>query len=308
MNPASGTSASGWAASGAAASGKKPASLISALERTDVGFDRYWDVFRHALAPGLPLLSWAWGIVFLLALLGFAITAWSPRRSDPGDERVLFAGVTLVLGIAGYAAYLAYISVVTQFWYYLPLLGVIALSAEVGVRALLARIPRAASLLPALAGVLLGQPVPTTIAPTGLTYSASRNLVLNKSRSDDKLVAAITVDFNGPDRDQFIQFEVYPDAATARASFDATTFTNSDKISVKGTPAFPAPAITTPSKCFNFVRIDLNYGGTECHTVVDNVVIVGVHRLANSQTGGTLSVAASLTRSGIAYYNQTVGK
>jgi hypothetical protein len=83
-----------------------------------VDFDRYtaFNNLDTLLAYPLPQFFWVWtglaGFVLLRAVIGF----FSAR----GDDRSLFAAVTLILGTAGFWAFLRLASFPVQPWYFLP--------------------------------------------------------------------------------------------------------------------------------------------------------------------------------------------
>ena len=123
------------------------AARVAAIELENPGLAWRVEVFRHALAPGVPVLSAAWAAAAVLAATG-CVLAWGAARGAPdaaADARPLFAAVTALAALAGFAAYLQIVArVPTQFWYYLSLMAVLALACEVGVDALARRVPRGA--------------------------------------------------------------------------------------------------------------------------------------------------------------------
>lgn len=120
-------------------------SVLYALRLSPIEQGRYslaWlaSVLHAALAPEVPMLAAAWPIALALAAAG-CVLAWRGRDGDPADrDRALFVMTALVTGVAAYAAYLTFIKVRTEYWYYLPLMTVGALSCEVGVSLLARRI------------------------------------------------------------------------------------------------------------------------------------------------------------------------
>jgi len=123
-------------------------------------------VFVHALAPGAWPLAAAWVVAPALAIAGLAWTRWrgGERLDDPRPDLAAFV---LVTGLAALVTYFFYLSQVaklpTQFWYYLSLMGVLALVCDVGTD-LLARRWRHGPLarVVAVAAVALGAAAPVT--------------------------------------------------------------------------------------------------------------------------------------------------
>ena len=151
-------------------------------------------VLHAALAPQVPVLAAAWPAALLLAAAG-CVLAWRRPAGDdaPGNdrERVLFVGLALGLGVVAYYAYLSFIKVRTDYWYYLPLMTVGALSCEVGVALLAARVRygelvRAAAVV-AVALVALPR-VAATVALRMTNVDVAAAEIARSGRLDDLVV------------------------------------------------------------------------------------------------------------------------
>jgi hypothetical protein len=130
------------------------------------------EVFRHAVAPGVPVLSAAWIVAALLAVAG-CVLAWRvPADAPDADDRAPFAAVTAAVALAGFVWYLQVLArVPTQYWYYLSLLAVLAVACEIGVDCLVHRCRHGApARLAAVAAVaLLAAPGAVENAPLRMT-------------------------------------------------------------------------------------------------------------------------------------------
>ncbi len=93
-------------------------------------------------ALGFPLApyTFAWGFLFLavVALAGMAWQSKPTARNHSGGEikdgaLQMFAGTTLLIGLAGFAGFLWYAALRTQPWYFLPLMAMAAASIELGL-------------------------------------------------------------------------------------------------------------------------------------------------------------------------------
>ena len=104
----------------------------------DFGLAWFADTFWHGLAPGVPLLTALWPLAVALAVAGFAL-GWRADEADADRARV--AAATLGLGLVSYAVCLQLVAKLrTEFWYYLPLMALIAITCDVGVDLLVRRL------------------------------------------------------------------------------------------------------------------------------------------------------------------------
>lgn len=113
---------------------------LSPIEQGQYSLAWLASVLHAALAPQVPVLAAAWPVALVLAAAGCALAWRAPGGGGERDrERVLFVTVALGVGVVAYYAYLSFIKVRTDYWYYLPLMTLGALSCEVGVALLAAR-------------------------------------------------------------------------------------------------------------------------------------------------------------------------
>lgn len=148
---------------------------VAPIEQSSPGLAFQLGVFRHALAPGAWPLAAAWIVAPLLAIAGL-VWAWLRRDADDVDadagardaERAAFV---LVTGLAAPVTYFVYLGAVaklpTQFWYYLSLMAVLALTCDAGTAMLARRFRHGALARTVVIGIVaLGavMPVATTVA------------------------------------------------------------------------------------------------------------------------------------------------
>ncbi|HWP66111.1 MAG TPA: hypothetical protein VNO26_09385, partial [Candidatus Limnocylindria bacterium] len=112
---------------------------VAPLEQRETSLAWLVEVFRHALAPGVPLLAACWILAPVLAIAG---CLWTWRRAAQDRAAADLACFVLVSALAALPAYFGYLHGVarlpTQYWYYLSLMAVLALACDAGT-ALLAR-------------------------------------------------------------------------------------------------------------------------------------------------------------------------
>ena len=108
-------------------------SLWPILQET-FSFNYLLDVFLHALAPSVPALSVLWGAAAILAVVGFAL-AWRPAAGAELDaDRAVFGAVVLATGLISFYVGVKYVARLrTEYWYYLPLMALIAMTGELGI-------------------------------------------------------------------------------------------------------------------------------------------------------------------------------
>lgn len=119
------------------------AARLSAIEKSSYSLGWLGNVFWGALGPGVPLLATMWSLAAVVAAIGCWL-AWR-ARSAPGPvlddaDRAVYAAVSTMVGMAAYYAFLKYIGMQTNYWYYLPLMALLALAVETGIDLLVARV------------------------------------------------------------------------------------------------------------------------------------------------------------------------
>ncbi len=95
---------------------------------------KFADAAECALPYGEAML-WIWLAVGLVGLVTCGYRA-NPSATDQPPERkdlALYALASLVAGSVCFFVYLQFLSVATQVWYYIPVMGVVAVLADVGV-------------------------------------------------------------------------------------------------------------------------------------------------------------------------------
>jgi len=114
---------------------------VAPIEQGDPTLGWLFEVFRHALAPGVLPLSLGWIVAPALAGIG-CVLAWRrrARATDPTEgELAAFVFVSATAALATYFFYLDQVArLATQYWYYLSLMALLALACDTGI-ALLAR-------------------------------------------------------------------------------------------------------------------------------------------------------------------------
>jgi uncharacterized membrane protein len=97
-----------------------------------ISFPFLWGKLSETLASPIGAAPWVWVILFAFAAVG-GLWALCRRWDGQGAEcrdRLLFAWVTLLVGVAGYGGFLRVLSYVTQPWYYVALLVFAALCLD----------------------------------------------------------------------------------------------------------------------------------------------------------------------------------
>ncbi len=103
------------------------------LIHTRLEFQRLWEVFSQALTYDVVVMKWIWGGLFIAAI---AVGGYSCLRRVRGDlsgrdkDVVLFAAVSMVMGVLGFLIFLKVLNFPTQVWYYLPLTALLAVSMD----------------------------------------------------------------------------------------------------------------------------------------------------------------------------------
>jgi hypothetical protein len=123
---------------------------LAPIGRGSFTFGWYARTFLGAFAPGVPALAVAWAAAGVVGVLGLGIAIASPRDDGIDRDRALYVATAAILGTVGYAGYVTFISVRTEYWYYLPVMVLLALAVEVGVDAVAARV-RAGAIVRAIA-------------------------------------------------------------------------------------------------------------------------------------------------------------
>jgi hypothetical protein len=128
----------------------------------------------------------------VLAAVGLALAWRAPRDAAEGD-RARYLALAAVFGVVAYYGFSKYIGVQTNYWYYLPLLAVLALACDAGVAALAARVPhgelvRGAAV--ALAALLLARDVAATVRVRLTNLDVVAATVAGAARPADYVVVA----------------------------------------------------------------------------------------------------------------------
>ena len=96
--------------------------------------------FNTVVAFPLPQFVWVWKLLGLAVVsLGVAVFFRPPQRpvrSDAGlttAELHVFAGTILFASLAGYFGFLYFAALITEPWYFLPLLAVVAICFDLGI-------------------------------------------------------------------------------------------------------------------------------------------------------------------------------
>ncbi len=101
------------------------------------GFAHYWSVFAALLGSAGSFMITAWVALMIVAVIATVVAQWprlSPGLSNERRDLALFAGLTLVIGLASYAAFIRVLNYGTNPWYYVALavLAAVALEAALG--------------------------------------------------------------------------------------------------------------------------------------------------------------------------------
>jgi hypothetical protein len=103
-----------------------------------------WRVFSRAMASGGDFMVWVWVGLAVLSLLA-AGWCWAGRSlrplSDSRRDLVLFSTTVLLSATVVFLLFLKWASLLSQPWYFLPLMGVCALSLDGVLAALTVQIP-----------------------------------------------------------------------------------------------------------------------------------------------------------------------
>jgi len=88
-------------------------------------FSSGWKEFSVATGCPLPVFTWVWVALWIGALTAaISVLFWRrDRLPEHAQGLILFAGTSLVLGVAGYAVFLKLAALPTQPWRYVPLMA-----------------------------------------------------------------------------------------------------------------------------------------------------------------------------------------
>jgi len=166
---------------------------VGTIEQGDYRLGSLVEVFRYALAPGVPRLAMLWAAAAVLALIGCGL-AWrfpAGLKAQADKDRALFVAVTVSVGLVGYCCYLQIIKLPTQYWYYLSLMALIALGCDVGI-CLLVRRFRAGEWMRSAAVALAALLVASSVAETVAVRMTNLDLIARKleesARPEDLIV------------------------------------------------------------------------------------------------------------------------
>lgn len=249
------------------------AMALSPIEQGRYSLAWLASVLAGALAPEVPVLACAWAIAFVAAAAGW-IAAWRDRAGPAVDrERALFAAVAVSVGAAAYYGYLAFIKVRTAYWYYLPLMTLLALAFEVGVVLLSRRIRHGALARTALVAALAAlayPPAARAVAMRMTNVDVIAGTVERLARPDDLVVVmpwycGITFQryYDGPapwitlpDFDEH-RFHLHAEVAEKMKRGDAgvadelarvaRTLASGNRVWVVGAPVAPKPGEDLPA-------------------------------------------------------------
>jgi hypothetical protein len=150
------------------------------LEKSGFHPGPLWLKASQAIGFPVPWFNRVWIGLFLLAVVVGGAQFFRRRRAEENSnfrEVVSFAALALVLGLAGFILFLKLASLPTQAWYYLPLMGFIALCTDVA----LSNLNRARPLFVVFA-----------IATTILSYWAAVPILQNRQTNLDMLAAELS--------------------------------------------------------------------------------------------------------------------
>ncbi len=115
-----------------------------ALVEVPVNLSWLWFKLCESIEPSGPFAVYVWigliGIAVGSALFCFAcplVLGLSRQQKD----LILFSSLTLITGVVGYVAFLKIVSYMTQPWYYIALLALIAVTLDASLAAISASIP-----------------------------------------------------------------------------------------------------------------------------------------------------------------------
>ena len=96
----------------------------SIVARNGFSFSRGWEVLSVATGSPLTVFTWVWVGLWIAAFAAAICVLFWRRDRLPDRVRglILFAGTSLVLATAGFAFFLKLAGLLTQPWYYVPLM------------------------------------------------------------------------------------------------------------------------------------------------------------------------------------------
>src|SRR5438477_297561 len=93
------------------------------LNKIGFRFSHAWKVFSAATGSPLTGFTWVWVALWIGALATAICVLFWRRDRLPNQSLILFAGISVVLGAAGYAGFLKLTEYPTQPWNYVPLMA-----------------------------------------------------------------------------------------------------------------------------------------------------------------------------------------
>jgi hypothetical protein len=157
----------------------------AAAIRPGFSFKAVLDNFNTMLAFPLPQYVWIWALLgltmALVAIVSFLRSSPAVPRPEKGltePEARVFAGIIIVLSLAGYFVFLRFAALITSPWYFLPPMALAAASFDVGI--CLSNLPRLVRTV--VYGILIGTAglaLPFAIRDLNCRFS-NMNLVANR--------------------------------------------------------------------------------------------------------------------------------
>ena len=97
---------------------------------------RFWEPLSAALSSSGPGLSWVWLALIVAAVVGVAVRFWSDSsRKNERLDAGLYCLISLLVAIPAFFGFLRILRYPTQPWYYIPLIGVVAVAIETALHA-----------------------------------------------------------------------------------------------------------------------------------------------------------------------------
>jgi len=92
-----------------------------------------WSRLSDTLASPLPVMTWVWHLLVVLAVAGVLGLIWKNRTSELEErpkEQLFVCVLTMVIAIGAYFVFLEIVSRFTYPWHYLPLIALVAVTLD----------------------------------------------------------------------------------------------------------------------------------------------------------------------------------
>ncbi|HLG22889.1 MAG TPA: hypothetical protein VI382_08730 [Candidatus Manganitrophaceae bacterium] len=102
------------------------------LNQSPVDLELIWGVLSEALSAPAPFMLWVWGGLFIVGFFIPVFYFFKPPSgaSEQEADMALFGATTMVTGAVGFIFFLEWAGVPPQPWYFLPMMGVAAVSVD----------------------------------------------------------------------------------------------------------------------------------------------------------------------------------